>query len=470
MVKADFRFARAVPMMSLLILIITTQMVPTGTQATNNPLTQLNPSSGDWDQYHNYTAINDLLLDLNTSHPSLVEVFSIGESHWGKSIYCTRLTNENLTYEKPEVFFVGYHHARELISAELPLYFIVSAVENYDKNLVVNRMLDLVEIYVVVALNVDAFDVAPSNEWQRKNVHPIDEDEDGLFDEDPPDDEDGDGFIENLVAWDGTQYSTVRWEGVDDDGDGSLNEDWLGGVDLNRNYGYEWNSSASSGSPHPSAEDYRGPEPFSEPETRALRDLVLQHEFEYAISFHSGAENIVYPWGYTSQPTQHDQIFREVAGNLSLLVGGAPYYQAGSWYTTSGVFDDWMYGARGIFAFTCEIYTDHTAWHHEPGPEPNTFWERGVSQFFNPNPLMIETTVSKWMPVFFYIANRTINERGEDLNLDGKVDIHDLAMAAHAFGSRLGHSRWLFIADMNQDGRIDIRDIALIAKNFGDEV
>jgi len=451
------------------MLTFVTQVTLTGVKAIKTPASELVTSLGDWENYHNYTAIADILLDLNTSYPSLVEVFSIGESYLGKTIYCIRLTNENLTYKKPEVLFVGYHHARELISAELPLYFVVSAVENYGKNMVMNRMLDLVEIYVVVALNVDAFDIAGSNEWQRKNVHSIDEDDDGLLDEDPPDDEDGDGYIENLVIWDGTSYAFVRWEGIDNDWDGSLNEDWIGGVDLNRNYDYEWNISASSGSPDPSAEDYRGPWPFSEPETGALRDLVLQHDFKYALSFHSGAENIVYPWGYTSQPAPHDQIFREVAGDLSLLVGGIPFYQSGSWYTTSGVFDDWMYGARKIVALTCEIYTDPSAWQHEPGPEPNTFWEKGVFQFFNPNPHLIERTILKWMPVFFYIANRTVRERGHDLNMDKKVDIQDLAIASRAFGSFLGHSRWLFIADMNQDLRLDIRDIALIATHFGEE-
>jgi len=54
-----------------------------------------------------------------------------------------------------------------------------------------------------------------------------------------------------------------------------------------------------------------------------------------------------------------------------------------------------------------------------------------------------------------------------DVNLDGKVDMKDVAFAAMAFGSYPGHPRWNSIADQNEDGKIDMRDIALVAKNFG---
>jgi len=161
--------------------------------------------------------------------------------------------------------------------------------------------------------------------------------------------------------------------------------------------------------PYPLAEDYRGPTPFSEPETQAIRDLAMAQSFKYAISFHSGTESIGYPWGYTYDPTADDDIFREIAANLSTLVG-APYGQNSGLYTMSGSWDDWMYGNRSTFAFTCEIYGNDSAWQYEPGPEPNTWWEKGVSQFFNPEPTQIETVIQRWLPAFTYIANRAITE------------------------------------------------------------
>jgi hypothetical protein len=127
------------------------------------------------------------------------------------------------------------------------------------------------------------------------------------------------------------------------------------------------------------------------------------------VSFHSGAENVVYPWGYTTTPTPDDQLFRDVAGHISTLVG-APYYQSGTWYTTSGVWDDWMYANRSTFAFTCEIYENDSAWQYEPGPQPNTWWEKGILQVFNPSPGDIETVIQRWLPVFTYVTNKAIAE------------------------------------------------------------
>jgi PKD repeat protein len=54
-----------------------------------------------------------------------------------------------------------------------------------------------------------------------------------------------------------------------------------------------------------------------------------------------------------------------------------------------------------------------------------------------------------------------------DTNGDDAIDIRDLAAAAVAFGSYLGHPGWNADVDLNKDNRIDIRDLTIIAKNFG---
>jgi len=364
---------------------------------------------GDWNHYHNYTEIVNTLLYLNRTYPHIVDVFSIGKSWQNRDIYAIRLTHETDQRVKPEVFFVGYHHAREPISAELPLHFAVEAATNYGTNETITQLLDYSEIYIVPALNVDALEIMADNEWQRKNLHPVDEDGDSLFDEDPPDDADGDGYVEYLYFDNGTYYKFVRWEGIDDDGDGSLNEDWAGGVDPNRNYGFQWNAAVQSGSPYPQAEDYRGSAPFSEPETQAIRDLVLQHNFKYAVSFHSGTEYIGFPWGYSLNPTPDDAVFREIAYSLSTLVNAA-YGPNSGLYTLSGSWDDWMYGNRSIYALTCEIYGNSSAWQYELGPVPSSWWKKGVFDYFNPDPSDINGVIQRWLPVFNYVVNRAINE------------------------------------------------------------
>lgn len=381
-------------------------------------------------KYHNYTEITDILERLNDTYPDIIDVFPIGKSWQDRSILCAKLTNENIREPKPKILFVGYHHARERISAELPLHFVVYAVENYGLNRTVTQMLDQTEIFVIVALNVDGFNIVIANEWQRKNAHPIDEDYDGLFDEDPPNDEDGDGFIEDLVELNGSDPFFIQWEGLDEDNDTLLNEDWVGGVDINRNYGYQWNASVDSGSRDPNAEDYMGSAPFSEPETQALRDLVLQHAFEYAVSFHSGIELVLYPWGFTSEPPDDVGKFVQVSKELSKIVN-CPYNQSGATYTLSGSWGDWMYEHKNTFAFTCEIYGNPDSWQYEPTSVQNISWEKGVFQFFNPEPQEIQQTIQRWMPIFFYIADRALEERSHSpLDLSVWILIILIAVAA----------------------------------------
>ena len=374
----------------------------------------------DWTHYHNYTEISETLLNLNVTYPAVVDLLPIGRSWQNRSIYCVRLTNEHTSDPKPKVLFVGYHHARERISAELPLYFVAYAAKNYGENATVRRLLDFAEIYVVVALNVDGFEVIEENEWHRKNLRPLDEDVDGLFDEDTPEDEDDDGSVEELVRWNGTEWVFVRHEGLDNDGDGLVNEDWMGGVDINRNYGYEWDASVQSGSQNQSAEDYRGPAPFSEPETRAIRDLALKHNFEFAISFHSGDVCIVYPWGYTESASPDEEAFREVGEELAQLVS-CSLLRGGELYTTSGSWDDWMYGNRSALSFTCEIYGDSSAFEYEPCDVENCSWRRGLTRFFNPAESEIENTVWRWMPVFFSVTERAIMTDNAFPGLDWKA-------------------------------------------------
>jgi len=372
----------------------------------------LNTSLGDWKHYHDYTEIVSMLLYLNSTYSEFVDVFSIGKSWQNRDIYCIRLTNESSTNEKPKVLFVGYHHAREVISAELPFYFAVAAASNYGADRTITTVLNRCEIYIVIALNVDGLEIMKTNEWQRKNAHPFDDDGDGLLDENPPSDVDKDGSIEFFME---EGDNCRQWtEGIDTDGDGLIGEDGVGGVDLNRNYGYQWDTPlASSSDSYPSSEVYRGPAPFSEPETQALRDLALRHSFKYAISFHSGSECIIYPWGYTISPTPHDAIFNETARNLATLVN-APYFQGGvGLYTISGEWGDWMYGNRSTLAMTCEIYSNITAWQYTllngtiSHPKFSCF--KGIFQSYNPSPTNIEKVIKRWLPVFTYISDRAIN-------------------------------------------------------------
>src|SRR6185436_1437918 len=47
---------------------------------------------------------------------------------------------------------------------------------------------------------------------------------------------------------------------------------------------------------------YRGPEPFSEPETRCIRELVTSRAMAGVISYHSYGLEFVYPFGFANPP------------------------------------------------------------------------------------------------------------------------------------------------------------------------
>jgi len=355
----------------------------------------------DWVHYHSYTEMTDILLGLNDTYQQIVDVFSIGQSWGNRDIYCIRLTNESDAGHKSEVLFVGYHHVQEQISAELPLYYVVDTATNYGLDENVTNLLNTREIYVVVALNVDGLDLFELNDRQRKNARPIDEDNDGGLDEDPPEDLNGNGLVEVLVDFtDPYHPEYLEYEGIDNDLDGVNGEDWIGGVDLNRNYPVDWEKAVSD----PSSPVYRGPAPFSEPETQAIRNLVLDHNFTHAISFHSGLEFVIYPWGCTADPTPDDAKFVEIAQSLSNITGGTVYDSPTVMY---GIWDDWMYGEAGVLALTCEIFRNAT-WMDaviEPGPYPHTSWLGGERWLYNPFPSGIETVIQRWLPVFTYIVD-----------------------------------------------------------------
>ena len=340
-----------------------------------------------WSHYHNYTELTEILAELEASAPELVELSSIGKSWLGNDIWAISITNRSVSSEgKIGVLVVGYHHARERISLEVPLYIAWRLVHEAMTNETVASLLRDVVFHVIPALNPDGIRASELNPWQRKNLRPVDEDGDGLLDEDPPEDVDGDGTI--YYWWNDTAWG---FEGVDNDGDGLFNEDWLGGVDLNRNYDFHWDDpSATSGSPDPSMEDYRGPSPFSEPETRALRDFVLgqgEGSIALAVSYHSGAACVLYPWSYTPEPCEDDEILRRLARTYG-LVAGYPYER---WevitYTCSGEWGDWMYGVAGALPLTVEVYGMYgdEAWWSEHVEEVNgTYYFKGVWEYFNP--------------------------------------------------------------------------------------
>ena len=137
------------------------------------------------------------------------------------------------------------------------------------------------------------------------------------------------------------------------------------GTDLNRNYGYKWGCCGGS-SGFPSSDTYRGPSAFSAPETQRIRDFINsrviggKQQIKTSITFHSYAQLVLWPYGYTytdvpSDMTQDDHDVFAAMGQSMAATNGYTPQQASDLYITDGTTDDWAYGVHKIFMYTFEM-------------------------------------------------------------------------------------------------------------------
>jgi len=263
------------------------------------------PGKMDFRHYHVYDEVNGFLRQWAEEHPDIVDLYSVGKSFEGRDIWQITITNKatGKDTDKPAMFIEGNRHSGEVTAAECALWFAWRIIGGYGQDPEITALVDTKAIYVRVENNPDGSELylntAQSN---RSTVRPYDDDRDGLFDEDPPEDIDGDGFIlqvrKKVEPGKGTMMIDpddpsgrlmvrapagkgdyiVSAEGWDNDGDGRANEDGVGGLDLHRNYPENWRPMpgldlTGRGWTQGGAGEY----PLSEPETRAVFTFLLQH-------------------------------------------------------------------------------------------------------------------------------------------------------------------------------------------------
>jgi len=117
------------------------------------------------------------------------------------------------------------------------------------------------------------------------------------------------------------------------------------GVDLNRDYGYMREFGDLSGA-------------YSQPETKAIRNNALDHNFCFSLTYHSGAEYINYLWNYTPVRTPDDTYIVELSNAYDSFVDYG-ITEGYDWYQTKGDCNDWSYGAYGGMDWTIELSYDY---------------------------------------------------------------------------------------------------------------
>ncbi len=302
------------------------------TRNTLRPMTTAAPVADT--VYHSFDepklGIRDQLYDLAADHRHLISLQTIGYSHQKRPLLmvCVSAGQGKHKYgeqdkkrhqRKPEVLFVATHHAREWVATQMGIRLIKYLVANYGTDKRVSRLLETTRIYIMPVANPDGYEYTFTDErlW-RKNLR----------------DNDGDGEI-------------------------TLND----GVDLNRNFDSHWALDDEGSSPSFSDNTYRGPEPNSEPETKALVKFIQRHKFKFIISYHTYSDLILYPWGWQVQtPCHDDPIFVAQAGTDeapaiwdTILDRGYDPGVGADLYTTNGDFTDWAYARAGVPSHTVEF-------------------------------------------------------------------------------------------------------------------
>ena len=285
--------------------------------------------------YHTYAEWVAETAAIVAAHPKLVTRTQIGASYENRPIWALKVSDNVASDEaEPEILFTHGQHAREHLTVEMALYLLHELTAGYATDPRVRAAVDTREIWIVPSVNPDGaeFDVASgSYVFWRKNRQPAPAPAPAI------------------------------------------------GTDLNRNWDFLWGCCGGS-SDDPASETYRGPSPFSAPETRALRDFVGSRriggvqQIKAGIDFHTFSELVLWPYGYTTDDiapgldADQQAAFAAIGQSMAASNGYTPE-QASDLYITDGSIDDWLWGVEGVFAFTFEMYPTTSPPGFYPGDE-----------------------------------------------------------------------------------------------------
>jgi hypothetical protein len=260
---------------------------------------------GSMGGYFTWNEMKQILDSMVLLYPNLITVKQplSPQSIEGRDIYFVKISdNPNVDEAEPEVLYSALHHAREAASLSQLIFYMWYLLENYATNPDVQATLNNTELFFVPCVNPDGY---VYNQTTNPN---------------------GGGMWRKNRRNNGTTF----------------------GVDLNRNYGYNWGFDNTGSSPTSSNDTYRGTAAFSEPETQAMRNFCNNRQFVTALNAHTYSNLLIYPWGYLpSIYTPDSATF--VNWTVLLTEDSRFLYGTGDQtvnYVTNGDSDDWMYGEQ----------------------------------------------------------------------------------------------------------------------------
>jgi len=306
----------------------------------------------DFWHYYAYDELTNYLRDTAKAYPQLAELRSLCKSPMGRDVWMLVINNPKTgaDTDKP-AFFLNQIHAGEVIAAMSCNYTIWYLLDKYGKDPEVTRLVDNMAWYIVPRLDVDGAEAYLTGKPAGIDPDPIDDDKDGKFDEDPAEDLDKDGLILQMRKIDpkgtmkvsdkdprlmvsrapdetGGVYYTIYSEGIDNDGDGKINEDGFRTSYLsNRNYPGNWRpQTVQSGG---------GVYPMEERITRSEVDFVASHpNIAIYVQHHCCGRTILRP--PTARP---DADFANKADLELFRIAGARALEKTGWGLATSVYD-----------------------------------------------------------------------------------------------------------------------------------
>jgi hypothetical protein len=338
-------------------------------------------------RYHSWPEIQTFLDSLSQipEYETLFRVDTIGYSTRDQLPLLAAVISENVAVreDEPRVLFVGQVHAEEILGVEAVLRFIEELLDPEPTQLLhVNILRQNLEIWIIPTANPEGLTVVHEglDVTYRKNKQDFSPEgpwPNGIFDYDP-----------------------------------SIGND-IDGVDLNRNFAFNWVFGDSFLAPDPTEygahyDYYRGPAPWAAAESRALRDLALDNRFLFSLVWHSSrsgrlSEKVFTSWRWEETKYSPDaDVMKAIGDQLATLIqkeDGSGTYLSQWGSSRNGKAHDWFYQATGCFQYLVECGTAN----------------------IQPDSALIEDTVTRLLPAMYYLLDRAIGYNTDAAQIRGVV-------------------------------------------------